>query len=238
MKYMNNPVEINFDGMNASFIEPKVNTEASDYFAEHFDEIRRQARKMGIHADYVDDLVTDVWQSIREAELNGNGYDVSHSNEGDVITVEEFVYGRIKGYSMNIKYRPDISERRISKNSTRSIEIIAASSTDTSELDKLDNFQKAYALAATYDDIDAIEAEMSLRSNIEFCMGFDEAIGFNIINLLKNIDAFAEVGFSNSLFDKLKEACNYHTEFGDAFKDIMSMAQTCKPVFEVVVASF
>ena len=236
--YMNNPVEVNFDGMSASFIEPRVNTEASDYFAEHFDEIRRQARKMGIHADFVDDLVTDVWQSIREAELNGNGYDVSHSNEGDVITVEEFVYGRIKGYSMNIKYRPDVSERRMSKNSARCIEIVSASSTDTSELDKLDNFQKAYALAATYDDIDAIEAEMSLRSNIEFCMGFDKEIGFNIINLLKNIDAFSNIGFSNSLFDKLKEACNYHTEFGDAFKDIMNLAVNCKPVFDSVVAGF
>ena len=236
--YMSNPVEVNFDGMFAKFIEPRVNTEASDYFAEHFDEIRRQARKMGIHADFVDDLVADVWQSIREGELNGNGYDVSHSNEGDVITVEEFVYGRIKGYSMNIKYRPEISERRISKNSTRSIEIISASSTDTSELDKLDNFQKAYAMAATYDDIDAIEAEMSLRSNIEFCMGFDNEIGFNIINLLKNIDAFANIGFNSSLFDKLKEACNYHADFSEAFKDIMGLAISCKPVFESVVASF
>lgn len=238
MNNMNGIVEINFDGMVAEFIEPNVNTEASDYFAEHFDEIRKQTSRMGVHADYIDDLIADVWQSIREAELNGNGYDVSHSNEGDVITVEEFIYGRIKGYSMNIKYRPDVSERRVSKNSTRCVEIIAASSTDTSDLDKLDSFQKSYALAATYDDIDAIEVEMSLRSNIEFCMEFDSQIGFSIINLLRNMEEFATIGFNNSLFDRLKEACNYHTEFGDAFKDIMSMAQTCKPVFEAVVASF
>lgn len=230
-------VEINFNGMMAAFIEPVVNTEASQYIASHLSEIRNQTRKMGVDQDKVDDLVSDVWLSIREAELNGNGYDISHSNENDVITVEEFVYGRIKGYSMNNKYRAGAMERRVSKDSTKNIEIISASCSDASDLDNLDGFQKAFALAATYDDIDNVEAEMSLRSNIEFCMSFDEQIGFKLINLLKNIDLFSQVGFSSSLFDKLKEAIEYHDEFGAAFKEVMSVAVSSKPVFEAVVDS-
>lgn len=230
-------VESNFNGLMAAFIEPVVNNEASQYIASHLSEIRNQTRKMGVDQDKVDDLVSDVWLSIREAELNGNGYDISHSNDGDVITVEEFVYGRIKGYSMNNKYRSGIMERRLSKDSTKSIEIISASCSDASDLDSLDGFQKAFALASTYDDIDNVEAEISIRSNIEFCLGFDEQIGFKLINLLKNIDLFSQVGFNSSLFDKLKEAIAYHDEFGSAFKEVMSVAISSKPVFEAVVDS-
>lgn len=234
----NKNVEVNFDGMSASFLEPQVNHEASDYMSAHWDDICKQARKMGVHADFVDDLVCDVWLSIRDAEMNGNGYDVSHSNEGDIITVEQFIYGRIKGYSMNNKYRADVYERKVSKDATKSIEIVSASSSEGTDLDKLDGFQKAFALAATYDDIDNVEAEMSLRSNIEFCMAFDNIIGFHIINLFKNLDMFSTIGFNSSIFDKLKEACNYHDEFGEAFKDILGIAHTCKPVFDAVVESF
>lgn len=229
-------IEENFNGMVAQFIEPVVNTEASNYVATHMEEIRRQTRKMGVDLDKVDDLITDVWLSLHEAEKNGNGYDISHSNEGDIITVADFVYGRIKGYSMNVKYRSTVMERHISKDVTKSIEIIAASS-DSADLDTLDNFQKAFALAATYDDIDNVEAEMSLRSNIQFCSEFDDVIGFNIINLFKNIDMIAEAGFNSSLFDGLKAAINYHDEFGVAFKEVMTILSKSRSLFDTVVAA-
>jgi hypothetical protein len=238
MLHKNENLEANFDGMNAAFVEPKINDEASQYIATHFEEIRIQTRKMGVNVDFIDDLIADVWQSIRVAELEGNGYDISHSNEGDVITVEEFVYGRIKRYSLNGKYKADFVEKKVSKDSTKCIQIVSACNTEGKELDKLDGFQKAYELAASYDDVEAVEAEMSLRSNIEFCMGFDKEIGFSILNLFKNIEMFSKVGFNSSIFDKLKEACNYHTEFGEAFKDIMLTAQNCRPIFDSVVESF
>ena len=229
-------IEENFNGMVAQFIEPVVNHEASEYVASHMEEIRRQTRKMGVDIDKVDDLITDVWLSLSEAEKNGNGYDISHSNEGDIITVADFVYGRIKGYSMNVKYRSTVMERHVSKDVTKSIEIIAASS-DSADLDTLDNFQKAFALAATYDDIDNVEAEMSLRSNIQFCSEFDEVIGFSIINLFKNIDMIAETGFNSSLFDGLKSAVAYHDEFGVAFKEVMTILSRSRSMFDAVVAT-
>lgn len=234
---METRVEKNFDGMVASFVEPIVNKEASTYIAENLSGIRNQALRMGVAQDKVDDLISDVWVSIAEAENAGNGFDISHSNDNDIITVEGFVFGRIKGYSLNLKYRSDYSEKKVSKDKSKNVEIISASCADASDLDNLDGFQKAFALAATYDDIDNIEAEMSLRSNIEFCMGFDNAVGFNIVNLLKNIDLFETVGFNSSLFDKLKEAITYHDEFGAAFKEVMCVATSSKPVFQAVVDS-
>lgn len=230
-------VEVNFLGMNAAFIEPNVNKEASNYMTEHLDEIRRQARKMGINQDMLDDLISDVWLSIRDAELRGEGYNVAHSNDGDVITVEEFVYGRIKRYSLNIKYRSDVSERHTSKDKSKSIEVFSASCSDTSDLDNLDGFQKAYALAASYDDIDDVDAEISLRSNIEFCIGFNDIIGFNVVNFFKNMDMFSSIAFNPGIFDKLKEAMNYHSDFRDAFREIMLVAVNKKPVFESVVGT-
>lgn len=230
-------VETNFDGMMASFIEPVINKDASRFMTEHLDEIRRQVRKMGVDIDLVDDLVSDVWLSISDAEMRGEGYDVSRSNEGDIITVEEFVYGRIKGYSMNAKYRNDASERHSYKDASKNIEVHTASCMNESDLDSLDGFQKAYALAASYDDIDNIEAEMSLRSNIEFCLSFNDAIGFNIISFFKHMDMLSGMSFNPGIFDRLKDTMARHKDFRDAFKEVMAVAINRKPVFELALSA-
>ena len=86
-------------------------------------------------------------------------------------------------------------------------------------------------------DNDIVEAEMSLRSNIQFCSEFDDVIGFNIINLFKNIDMIAEAGFNSSLFDGLKAAINYHDEFGVAFKEVMTILSKSRSLFDTVVAA-
>lgn len=228
-------VEINFSGMEAHILEPVVNTEASEFMAMNQAAIKKQACKMGVHRDMVDDLFSDVYISIREAELRGEGYNIDKSNEDDVITVEEFVYGRIKRYSMNVKYRNDASERHVSKDYSKSVEIYSASSTDASDLDKLDGFQKAYAMAATYDAIDDVDAEISLRSNIELCLAFNESIGFNILAFFREMDMFSNINFNTGIFDRLKDTMSRNAEFRDAFKEIMMIAISRKPVFETVV---
>jgi len=228
-------VETNFNGMSAAFVEPAFNNEASKYMAEHLDEIRKQVGRMGVHIDQIDDLISDVWLSISEAERRGEGYDVSHSNEGDIITVQEFIFGRIRGYSMNARYRNDGTERHVSKDKSRSVEIISASCSDTSDLDNLDGMQKAYAMASSYDDIEAVDAEISLRSNIEFCIGFNDMVGFNLMNLFKNMDIITGVEFNTGIFDMLKATMSRYTEFRDAFKEVMLIAVRYRPVFESVV---
>lgn len=230
-------VETNFNGMSAAFIEPAFNNEASKYMAEHLDEIRRQVLKMGVHIDVVDDLISDVWLSISEAEKRGEGYDVSHSNEGDIITVGEFIFGRIRGYRMNARYRNDGTERHISKDRSKCIEITSASCSDASDLDNLDGMQKAYAMAASYDDIEDVDAEISLRSNIELCLGYNGMVGFNLLNLFKDMDIIAGVEFNTGIFDMLKATMSRHEEFKDAFKEVMLIATRHRPVFDSVVST-
>lgn len=230
-------VETNFNGMSAAFVEPAFNNEASKYMAEHLDEIRKQVARMGVHMDQVDDLVSDVWLSISEAERRGEGYDVSHSNEGDIITVQEFIFGRIRGYSMNAKYRNDGTERHVSKDKSRSVEIVSASCSDASDLESLDGMQKAYAMAASYDNLEDVDAEISLRSNIEFCIEFNQMVGFDLMNLFKNMDIIAGVEFNTGIFDMLKATMNRHNEFRDAFKEVMLIAVRHRPVFDSVVST-
>lgn len=230
-------VESNFDGMMAAFVEPAFNNEASKYMAEHLEEIRRQVLRMGVHIDVVDDLISDVWISICEAEQRGEGYNISHANEGDIITVQEFIFGRIRGYKMNARYRNDGTERHISKDKSKCIEIASASCADASDLDNLDGIQKAYAMAASYDEIEDIDASISLRSNIEFCIGYNDQIGFNIMNLFKNMDIVAGVEFNTGLFDMLKSTMNRHSDFRDAFKEVMLIAVRHRPIFESVVSA-
>lgn len=231
-------MEKNFTGMQACWMDPRYNDEASKFIAENLSTIRVQARKMGVDPEKVDDLVSDVWVSIRSAELNGEGYDISYSNEDDIITVEEFVYGRIKGYSRNVKYHSGVMEKRLNRSDiTKSIEVIPASFDETTELDNLNGFQKAYAMAASYDNLDSVEAELSLRNNIEYCLSFDEEVGFSILNLFKNIHMFSDGGFNNSLFDNFKAALKYHDEFCIAFKEVMEVALNNKGAFDAVVQS-
>lgn len=228
-------VEENFHGMEARFIEPPVNSIASDYIAEHFEDIIRQVRRMGVHQDQVYDLVQDVWKSIKEAELEGNGYDVSHSDEGDIITVAQFIFGRIKRYSMNSRYHPEVSERCRRANTTRCVEIIAASSADGTDLDNLDGFQKAYAMAASYDEIDGLDEVLSLRSNVEYCRKFNDVIGFDIVRLFKDIDIMTRTNFHPGIFDKLKEVMKGHDDFAEAFKEVLSVSNKSRPVYDEII---
>ena len=121
---------------------------------------------------------------------------------------------------------------------SKQVEIISASADDVSDLDKLNSFQKAYAMASSHDDIEDVDAEISLRSNIEFCMDFDQVVGFSVLTFFKNIDTICSIGFNNTLFDKLKDALKYHDEFCSAFKEALMVSVNNKGVFESVVASF
>lgn len=98
--------EMHVFGTGNTFFEPECSKEASKFIEENYEEIVRQTLKMGVHFDKVGDIVGDVYISLVNAEENGDGYNFNYYSEG--ITVEGFVYGRIKQYSKNSKYRNDV----------------------------------------------------------------------------------------------------------------------------------
>ena len=137
-----------------------------------------------------------------------------------MITPAEFVFGRLRGYAKNEKYRNVYSERRSVSHARDCVEVFAAS-TNGEDYENMDSFQKAYATAATYnDDIDSVELRVSIRQNIETCRDFNDVVGFDMLNLFKNMDMFKDE-FNSSLFDDLRTSMKYHTELGEAFKAVM-----------------
>lgn len=218
-------------------IEVDVDHEASTYMVENYDMILRQAVKMGVDPVKVEDLVQDVYISLLDGENNGNGYSIEHSRSGSVITVADFVFGRLKGYSKNSRYRAGV-ERHGASTVENSIEIVCASSS-SSDTSDLDSMQRAYMMAPSYDgdEMENTEILASLRQDLELCLDFNEVVGFDLRNLFTSIDQFSGE-FGNSLFEKLSKALNYHTDFGDAFKNVLMAAKINRVMFEDIVAEY
>lgn len=212
--------------LKARFIEPETTKDGSRFITDNYDEIVIQVRKMGVQQDMVHDVIADVYISIVNDEEDGEGYD---PNKGT--TLEEYVYGRLKGYSKNAKYRTDFEALKGGG--------YAYSSTPSSDdLENLDSFQKAYATAGTYDEIENVENMMDIREQIDYCLSFESIVGMSIIGLLKNLDKLNSELVNRTLFENVKDAVKYHDEFGDALKSVIEFSMRQKSAFDAVIASY
>ena len=205
-----------FEGLK----EMACNHEASEYMQRNYYHICSKARsvaaKQGVPAQNVEDLVNDVFMSILESENNGEGYDEEHGN-GEM-SVEKFIFGRLKRYALNSKYRSDISEtkhltlpvtkvveieieegrgkkkhtrvikQKVKENIDMVVTTHAATPNGMDDADENDSFQKAYGMAAISDSSQEIADMMDIRSNIDTCIDICSLNNVNIINILKNID--------------------------------------------------
>ena len=208
-----------------AFLEPEINKEASTYIEENYEEIKRQVLKFGVHPDKASDLVNDVYISIVMSENEGEGYDFNKSSRGDGITVAQFVYGRLKGYSKNIRYRGDIIDGR--NNKDKRVVVVASSCTDTSELERLSSFQKAYALAESEGDVDSIGdilAENSILEELDYCIRCEDRIGFSIVTLLRNIEDIMSSQINKSVFNALRDAVLKDEELAEAFRSVLEFS--------------
>lgn len=223
--------------MQVSFLEPVVNREASQYITDNYDEILRQIPKLGVCEEKAVDLLNDVFVSIIEAENEGNGYDINRANDGDCILVSQFVYGRLKRYAMNTRYRTDVVEKKLNKDKTVKVEVMS-SSYSGNDYDTLDSFQKAYATAGSFDDIEAVEDTLSITERIDFCIDFDYVVGMSMLALFKNIESLGQEDICKSVFEPLKDALKIHDEFAEAFKNVVEYAMTHKARFESILARY
>ena len=239
-------VEKTFSGLRCTkLVEPEINHLASDYMLEHYESIKAQVRKMvGVDTNKVEDLVNDVFASILEAENNGNGYSMDHSREGSIITVADFVYGRLKLYSKNRKYGVEGCDRHVSTKRVNGetitvidFDIAYASPDDSKDIEDMTGMQRAYANASNLvDEMEMVEEIADLRQNVEFCIDFDNVVGMNFRNLFKNIDAFNQ-NIDSSIFDNLREQLKQHDQLSEALFQVLTAAVKHRDVFDVVVQS-
>lgn len=242
---MSKGIEKNFSGLNCMMLdEPKINTEASEYIVDNMAAISCQAHKMvGVDPNKVDDLVQDVFKSILESEREGNGFNMNHGDNGSMMTVAEFVYGRLKRYSKNRKYsvggdQCHMTTKHVNGQKISTIDVTVQSASSNGEnLDDMSGIQKAYANASSYDDIDSVDTKLSLRSDIDFCCSFNEVVGFDFMNLFKNINLLTSVKLEDGLFDGLHKAIKVHDELNSALHNVMDAYINNHTVYEEALAS-
>ncbi len=230
-------------GINNVMKELDTNHLATDFIAENYDNMILAAKKMGVNPDMAHDIVHDVYMSIQKNEENGEGYNPNKGNIGEYISVEEFVYGRLKGYSLNKKYRsisdelikarPENYDEVLKGNKNIIVEIPSCSS--AIEFEDMTFYQKAYESAANYDDLDSIDLELSVTEELEYCLTFESNIKMNLRFFLKNLHNIATMNIDTSVFKELKNMGS-NTEFVDSLRSLVDYAKASPDKYEALVA--
>lgn len=275
---------------SAYILEPVINREASSYIIDNYRNLIGIVRSCDVKEEKANDLLHDVYISIVDAEENGEGFDMEYGSrvnedgeiEANLMSVEQFVIGRIKLYAKNNKYRTDVIEATngtvneihtyydaemdehghevLNKDGTpklvkrverRKVSILmtanAASFNEGGDVaDNNDDFQKAFATAAVADSTDDITEMMSLREQIDYCIDICSLHDVNILNVFKNIDALADMlgdyskkkKTAESVFSKLSELVEYHTELGTNLIEILRYSAKNRSVFEAIIATY
>lgn len=108
-------------GINSCSILPEVspteaetNNEASDYIANHYRYLLLKIKGFGVKDEKAEDLLHDVFISVLDSENNGQGFDMEYGTRqlnkknANLMSVEQFVLGRIKLYAKNDKYKTNV----------------------------------------------------------------------------------------------------------------------------------
>lgn len=242
--------------MNVSMDIPD-NKLASDFVAQHYDELTLYVRKTlkGKIADPCE-LVHNVWLSFRRSEEAGDGYDPNRGNE-DIITLEQFVYGRLKKYCLGIKFQNmGALERNVD-----SIDIaFAGDSPSSSKVDSRGVVKNPYAVReiaasssedlefvySNAEDLSAVEQYQrvedfeSIRDSIEtlFTYSTDKR---DMETFLRNL---TKIGSSNvaisalrSMFRDIVEFAQKNSGFKETLFEVMEFAAKYPDDYKVTLAS-
>lgn len=189
------------------------NNIATTYVEEHYDEIIVTALKMGIADEKAQDMVHDVYLSLVRAEENGEGYRIDAKDSGEAITVEQFIYGRLKGYSKNIRY---------AKGKYNKYEIPASGDSDTKD-ERIIAIKQAYENATDVNEIEEVDMRMTVMAQVEYIREFDNC-GLNMGFVLEHIAELARAPVGTSLFEGVSRKVRKDRRFAEALTDIFRFA--------------
>lgn len=204
-------------GVTNRMKEPEVNREATEYIREnYFSLVERAWKSFGAVYDMASDAVHDVYLSYLQSEDNGNGYDESMGRKDDGIPVEFAVYGRLKGYCKNVKYRNGTVHRK-------GAVVVSASSSELDEESERNVYQQAYAMAQSYDDdLDDVEEGISFREELQYVVTTGKRYG--AVQILDNLQSLEQRidSIDHTLFTQM------HEVFADAYPERIRAAKPGK----------
>lgn len=206
-------------------LRDKSNNIATSYIENHYQEMIAAALKMGISEDKAEDLVHDVYISLIRSEDNGDGYTIRKKENGTVITVEQFVYGRLKGYSKNIRYK---------NGRFNNFEIPASNNGHRQE--ELNSIQLAYENTSTgTDEIEESDLRISVLSQIEYLKKFTEC-GVNMNFVLHHLRELSYSSVDLTLFEAVKIIVRNNKQFADALSDTFKFAGRCPDQYNMMLS--
>ena len=223
---------------NSGIKEPEIDRQASTFISEHFNELVKAAFKMGVDPNKCEDIVQDVALSIFRQEEFGEGFNENNGKLDEPITVREFVFGRLKGYSANIKYRkPTEAPIKVTNKSTNKEEfqlnLIPATSL-SDDVDTMSSCQKAYATASCNDDMSNVDEAESIEEELRYVLSFDRICNGGISSLLKEIDYF-KMNCENKEFSNLFNFTRFNGTFKEALTDVIKFSGTNRTRYDIAI---
>lgn len=208
-------------GVNNSLVEIEVDTQLSDYIANNYEMLVKEAVKF-VDWTMAETLVHDVYLAIRKRELAGEGYQVTIGKKGDVITPRQCVFSFMKKYGENSRYRK-VTEAPLKGGYKE----IPCSVSDGEEYDTLTIGQKAYASIASVDDIEMKEEQFDLVENMSYLVSceFNSTFKYSVMSVLHNIITLVDGSNVTDdiilAFKSMNPFEGASTEFVEAFKSVM-----------------
>lgn len=215
-------------GMSNKFVEPEISREASEFITNNYNELLVAVREMGVDPCKAEDCVQDVCTSIIRSEARGEGFDMTKGKTGDgLISVRQFVFGRLKGYSKHRKYKsPTESPLRDPNRPDNYVANEVASSTAMEEISQMTACQKAYNTAKSYDALEIVEASQSFEEELNYVLSFENTgeCQLSIRKLLLNIEYFKQNMDKIDLKGLFSELTEFNTEFIEAFSAVVKFS--------------
>lgn len=208
--------------VNNTMMELVVNREATGYIEKNYNELVRMAITMGAAPEKAEDALHTMYILLFQQETDGQGYNMYKGRSDSIISVQQFVLGRLKRYCKNELYQKDTVSAKVDSHGNIKYKEVSACS-DGGDVEGLNEFQVAYNFSASYDDIEDIENSQSVLEEIQYLLTFENALTISMKVLLSEISNIAENvdKIDISLF---KEIRTMGDEFAEAFKSVVKFA--------------
>lgn len=223
--------------------ELEEDTQLTDFISSNYERLVREAIKF-VDRDMCENLVHDMYISLRNREKNGNGFRFMVGKRGDVLTVNQCIFGYMKAASKNVKYQK-VTETADSNGRAKEI---PCSVNGGEDYDTLTICQKTYASMASIDDLEMTEEQYDLVENMSYLVSyeFSNPFKYSVMSVLSKVmKLLHDNAVTNDILEAFKSMNafeNANDEFKEAFRSVVTAGiadnRAYKNAFNTVVKEY
>lgn len=205
--------------VNSEIVTVRVNREASEFITDNYEELVKKVKYGMRVGELAGDLVNACYLKVRADEEAGLGFDESME-----VNVEEFVYGKLKGYSKNAEYNSGICQKLADN-----VYLICADS--DCEVENMNNMQKAL-YNASGDYIVAERADkFQLEEDIHYCIYKGLHMGIDMCSLFENLENVDYTKVNREILSTLRHELDKDEYFNDVFISCLNVREDDRALF-------